>query len=235
MPRHVVSAQDEPISDLFYQIVKVMKDLMKRFLLPEAALAASRLVRRLAPWLLVAGFAPAFAQTLVVTAPAAANKSAVTVELTQAKVVKGADGKEQLLDAATVKPGDIVEYKATYTNRSGKPINGLVANMPIPEGLEYIPKSAKPGSTLVKAATRDGVYAAEPLTVKVGTKTEPVPYAEYRMLRWSLDQLPAKGEVAVSARATVQTYVAPAAGIPAAAASLAQAPPVSVVRVPAKP
>ena len=208
---------------------------MKSFLLPKVALAANRLVRRLAPWFLVAGISPVFAQIAAVTSPAVATKSAVTVVLTQTKVVKGADGKEQLLDAATVKPGDTIEYKATYTNRSSKPVNGLVANLPIPEELQYVPNSAKPGATLVQAATKDRIYAAEPLTRKIGSKTEPVPYAEYRMLRWNLGVLPANGEAAVSARAIVQTYVAPAAGIPAAAASLAQAPPVSLVRVPAKP
>ena len=208
---------------------------MKPFIPPKAALVAGRLLRRLVPWLVVAGLAPVFAQTAAVTLPAAATKTDVTIELTQVKVVKGADGKEQLIDAASVKPGDTIEYKAVYTNRSAKTVNGLTANLPIPEGLQYVPKSAKPGATLVKAATKDGVYAAEPLTVKVGAKTEPVPYADYRALRWSLGSLPAKGVTAVTARATVQTYVAPAAGIPAAGASLAQAPPVSVVRAPAKP
>ena len=210
---------------------------MKRFLLPKAAkaalaaIAASKLVARLAPWLLVAGLAPVFAQTAAVTTPAAATKAAVTVELTQVKVVKGTDGKEQLLDARSVKPGDTIEYKATYTNRSGKPVNGLSANLPIPEGLQYIAKSATPGSTMVKAATKDGLFAAEPLTVKVGAKTELVPYADYRMLRWNLGLLPANGVTAVSARAMVQTYVVPA-GTPASGAAAPQAPPVSVVRAP---
>ena len=207
---------------------------MKSFLFPKAVKAASRLVARLAPWLLVAGLAPVIAQTAAVTSPVAAAKTAETVELTQVKVVKGADGKEQLLDARSVKPGDTIEYRATYTNRSGKPVNGLSANLPIPEGLQYIAKSAKPDSTLVKAATKDGLFSAEPLTVKVGTKTEPVPYAEYRMLRWNLGLLPANGETSVSARATVQTNVAPAA-TPASGAAAPQAPPVSVVRAPAKP
>lgn len=212
-----------------------------------AALVASlrtRLTRILVPCagMLVALTAgsPALAQSAAPAAPAAIKaaepaKTAVSIKLTQHKVVKGADGKEQLLDAASVKPGDTIEYKATYTNRSAKPVNGLVANLPIPEGLQYIAKSAKPGAALVKAATKAGVYAAEPLTITVGAKTELVPYVEYRMLRWSLGMLPANGVTAVTARATVQTYAAPVAGIPAAGASLAQAPPVSVVRVPAKP
>lgn len=120
-----------------------------------------------AGFLLVGGVAVAAAQP---AAPAAAapsvadaKKKTVEVVLTQAKVVKGANGAEQLLDATAVKPGDIIEYRATYTNNTGKAVSGLVANLPLPEGLEYQAKSAKPGAELVKAATKDGVFAAEPL------------------------------------------------------------------------
>jgi len=138
-------------------------------------------------------------------------KRAVTVELTLFKVVKGADGKEQLLDATKVKPNDVLEYRATYTNHDTKAVKGVVANLPIPNGLVYEAKSAKPGATLVQVATKDGAFSAEPLTRKVGEKIEAVPYSEYRMLRWNLGQLPAGGSMAVSARATVEVYVPPAA------------------------
>ncbi|MFM9426042.1 putative repeat protein (TIGR01451 family) [Variovorax sp. GrIS 2.14] len=169
---------------------------------------------------------PAFAQTVVAKdAAAVAEKKVVAVVLTQSKVVKAADGTEQLQDAASVKPGDIVEYKATYTNNTGKAVTGLVANLPIPEGLEYLPKSAKPGAALVKAAAKDGVFAAEPLTHIVAGKTEPVAYGDYRSLRWTLGQLPANGVTAVSARAKVQIVVPPA---PKTSAAAPQAPPVAV-------
>lgn len=155
---------------------------------------------------------PAAAAT---AATEAAQKKTVAVVLTQHKVVKDAQGKEQLLDAASVKPGDIVEYKATYTNNTGKPVSGLVADLPIPEGLEYLPRSAKPGATLVQAATKDAVFGPEPLMRKAaaGQKSEPVPYADYRALRWSLGQLPASGSTAVSARARVETVAPPAAKV----------------------
>lgn len=135
---------------------------------------------------------------------------AVTVQLTQSKVVKAADGTEQLVDAAAVKPGDIVEYRAVYTNNTPRVVSGLQADLPIPAGLEYLPRSAKPGADRVKAATLDGVFAAEPLIRKAGASTEAVPYADYRSLRWTLGQLPAKGEVTVVARARVETVIPPA-------------------------
>jgi uncharacterized repeat protein (TIGR01451 family) len=134
----------------------------------------------------------------------------VTVELQQSKVVQATDGKEQLLDAASVKPGDVLEYTVTYTNKTGKPVSGLVADLPIPEGLEYLPRSAKPGATLVKAAVKDGAFAAEPLMRKTRDgKAEPVPYSDYRALRWTLGQLPAGGVASVSARAKVEVVVPP--------------------------
>lgn len=154
--------------------------------------------------------------TQAAPAPAEATQKTVAVVLTQAKVVRDAQGKEQLVAAESVKPGDVLEYTATYTNHTGKSVSGLVANLPIPEGLEYLPKTAKPGATLVKAATKDGAYAAEPLARVVDGKTEPVPYNEYRSLRWTLGQLPANGVIAVTARAKVEAVVPPA---PVAAAA----------------
>ena len=51
--------------------------------------------------------APASAQPAAARSAPAADKT-VSVALTQFKVVKGADGKEQLLDASSVKPGDVL-------------------------------------------------------------------------------------------------------------------------------
>lgn len=169
--------------------------------------------------------APAAAQPVAAPSAPAVEKT-VAVGLTQFKVVKAADGKEQLLDASSVKPGDILEYRATYTNNTGKAVSGLVADLPIPEGLEYLPRSAKPGAALVKAATKDGAYGAEPLMRKAqNNKAEPVPYSDYRALRWTLGQLPADGVTAVSARAKVEVVVPPA---PKTSAAAPQAPPVTV-------
>lgn len=143
-----------------------------------------------------------------VVAPVAVK--AVSVELTQFKVVKDAKGAEQLLAAPTVMPGDVIEYKVTYKNTSTKPVVGLVADLPIPDGLEYLPKSTKPGAALAKAATKNGEYSAEPLMRKLAdNKSELVPYNEYRALRWNLGQLPAGGVAAVTARVKVETVVLP--------------------------
>ena len=160
--------------------------------------------------LMCGGWGMALAQP-VAARPAAAQAQAVAVELTQHKVIKNAKGEEQLADAASVKPGDVIEYRVTYTNQSGKAVSHLIGSLPIPEGLEYLPRSAKPGAALVKAAASDGVFAAEPLMRTLpGGKTEPLPYNEYRALRWTLGQLPAGGVTAVSARAKVEAVAPPA-------------------------
>lgn len=165
----------------------------------------------------------ALAQPAAVSPPA--SVPAIAVVLTQHKVVKNEKGEEQLVDAGSVKPGDVIEYRATYANKSAKAVTGLVGNLPIPEGLEYLPRSAKPGAALVKAAAADGVFASEPLLRKLpGGKTEPLPYGEYRSLRWTLGQLPAGAVTAVSARARVEAVVPKA---PTAPGAVPQASPAS--------
>ena len=178
------------------------------------------------PWAQLAGtfvmalaVAPAMAQ---ISATPVSPASAITVELTQSKVVKGVDGKEQFLDATSVKPGDVLEYRATYSNRSAASVKSVVAALPIPEGLQYQPKSAKPFVAALQAATNDGKFGAEPLVRTVTGKTVPVPYADYRTLRWNLNELAAGAKTTVSARVVVQVFVPVV--VPVAAATQAILP-----------
>ena len=78
--------------------------------------------------LLLLGMGGAHAQSAAAVGKPA--ESLVSVALTQLKVSKGADGKEQFSDAGNIKPGDVIEYRAVYTNRSDKPVNGVVATIP---------------------------------------------------------------------------------------------------------
>lgn len=142
-------------------------------------------------------------------AQAMASRTAVEVKLVQKKVVSGDKGVEQLADADTARPNDIIEYQATYTNRSDKPVNQVVANLPLPEGLEYVPRSARPAQGVVLSA-QDKQFGAEPLSRKSATgKTEPVPYNEYRDVRWTIGQIPPGKSVTVSARARVEAVRQP--------------------------
>ena len=136
--------------------------------------------------------------------PVADKKEAVLIQLTQKRVVASPQG-EKLEDAASVKPGDVIEYRATYTNVSKQAVQGLVAKLPIPEGLEYLPKTAKPFNATLQAAGRDGQFGVEPLQRKAADgSVQTLPYTEYRTMRWSIGQLNAGASVVVSARAKVE-------------------------------
>lgn len=181
---------------------------MTNFEKPSDSVRNAQRGRRGFAWFLVAAIAisatfagsPAGAQPSAV-APA---RDVVEAQLRQFVVVTGVDGKEEFRQADSVKPGDILEYRVRYANRSGKAVSNFTATLPLPEQLEYLPKSATPGANLVQAAAADRRYAAEPLTrTAPGGQTEAVPYAEYRSLRWNLGQLPADAATEVTARARV--------------------------------
>jgi uncharacterized repeat protein (TIGR01451 family) len=151
-------------------------------------------------------------------------QSAIEMKLTQWRVVEDAKKGEIFLEAKSVKPGDVIEYRSVASNVSKKAVQSLVVDLPLPEGLEYLPGSSKPTTPAATAATKDGVYAEQPLVLTIKDKDgkavkENVPYYEYRSLRWSLgDLLPGKS-IEVKARARVGTSQAEAAP------QAAQAPP----------
>jgi uncharacterized repeat protein (TIGR01451 family) len=145
------------------------------------------------------------------------------VKLAQFKVVRDAKGQESFEDAATVRPGDVLEYRATYRNVSQRQVNGVQATLPVPQGTEYLPKSGTHPSFPLQAATLEGRYAAEPLTRTVTlpdgrTRSEPVPYPEYRTLRWALGPMTPGKEVTVKARMQVSAIPADVAAAPPGAA-----------------
>lgn len=152
------------------------------------------------------GMAGAHAQASseAANAPTEASEGQVRVKLTQVLVVEES-GKEVLREVDTVKPGDLIEYRAVYTNKGDTPVTGLVASLPLAEGLEYVPRSARPGAPVAQAAARDGKYMVEPLTrLEPGAKVpKPVPYAEYRALRWMLPKLAPGASAEYSVRARI--------------------------------
>lgn len=133
-----------------------------------------------------------------------ASQGPVRVKLTQMRVEVEA-GKEKLVPVDSAKPGDVIEYRAVYTNTSRSAVRDLTASLPIAEGLEYQAKSAKASEGLpaVQVAARDGKFGAEPLMVTEGEKKVAVPPAQYRVLRWRVGSMAAGGSVTVSARAQV--------------------------------
>lgn len=118
-----------------------------------------------------------------------------------------ADGKERVVAASEAKPGDVLEYRATYKNISDKPLKSVMATLPVPAtGVEYLVGSAIP--TGVQASLDGAQFAPAPLKrlVKLPDgkpQQQLVPAAEYRFLRWPLGDLPAGASKVVSARVRV--------------------------------
>jgi uncharacterized repeat protein (TIGR01451 family) len=145
----------------------------------------------LKPCLLAAG--------LVLAQLAVAQGSPVTSTL-QARRVENVGGKVVLTTADVGKPGDLVEYSGTYRNGGLKPVDKLVATIPVPAGTTYVSGSSEPAKA---QASIDGVrYAAMPLKRAVRqadgtTREEPVPLTEYRFVRWDIGSLPAGAESVV--------------------------------------
>jgi hypothetical protein len=81
--------------------------------------------------------------------------------------------------------------------------------LPVPESVEYVKNSARsPNNVPHTVALKDSQFAPEPLQKKVSmsggaTVTQPVPYAEYRFVRWDLGKLAPGSSAEVSIRAQV--------------------------------
>jgi uncharacterized repeat protein (TIGR01451 family) len=162
---------------------------------------------------LLAAAALAFtASALAQNAPKAANGPLET-HLEQRKVASSADGKEVLAPAEAVKPGELIEYTATYRNNGKQPLRNLEATLPIPSNTEFVAGSAKPAGA--KASLDGRTFADMPLKRRVtrdGKQVEvEVPAREYRALRWFPGELGAEKTVAYTARVKVIDDRAPSA------------------------
>lgn len=118
------------------------------------------------------------------------------------------DGTEKKEPGDKAKPGDVLEYVAEYKNPDKSAVKEVVATLPVPAGMEYVPNTAMPSQ--VMASTSDGNFAPVPLKRAVrganGKVTqELVPYSEYRSLRWNLGDMSGGTSKSVRARMKVRT------------------------------
>src|ERR1700687_5386692 len=173
--------------------------------------------QRRAPLLLLAA-------ALGLAGSAWAQPAQITSEL-RVERVETVDGKTVFKPAQVSKPGDVLEYRVKYTNRSASAATGLVANLPIPAGTTLVARSELPPGVLASTAgaltiTAPALSAPPPLMRAVGQpdgseRQVPVPIEEYRALRWNLGTLAAGQSEQVQARVRVNTALPPAAGPPA--------------------
>ena len=151
---------------------------------------------------------------LVAGGAAAQSQQDVVVTMEVKKVVKGDDGKESLESADQAKPGDILQYTATYANKVKKTWRDMEATIPVPPYTEYVPGSSRPAGA--KASLDGQNFQSIPLRRKVKQAdgkeiTQLVPYAEYRTLRWFVGKLSENQELKFSTRVKVLSTEAPAA------------------------
>jgi uncharacterized repeat protein (TIGR01451 family) len=134
-----------------------------------------------------------------------AQTAAVESILEARKVVRGADGREALASAEVAKPGDVIEYVATYRNTTHEVVRNLEATLPIPPHTEFIPGSARPAGARASLDARE--FSSVPLRRKAlrdGREVEEaVPYGEYRYLRWAPANLGAQASLTYRARVKV--------------------------------
>jgi uncharacterized repeat protein (TIGR01451 family) len=123
------------------------------------------------------------------------------------------DGKAVLKPAMQSKPGEVIDYSSTYKNSGTAAAEKLVATVPVPVGTTLIAGSAEPAQAL--ASTDGTVFAAMPLMRTVrqadgSQRSEAVPLADYRALRWDLGTLAAGRATVVSLRTRIDSPVAAA-------------------------
>ena len=152
--------------------------------------------------------------TLVISNAFAQGQQDVQVTMDVKKVVKSDQGKESLESADRAKPGDILQYTATYTNKTNKIWRDLEATIPIPAYTEYVPGSSRPAGA--KASVDGQTFQSIPLRRKAkqadGKEViQLVPYGDYRTLRWFAGNLAANQELKFSTRVKVLSNDVPAA------------------------
>lgn len=137
----------------------------------------------------------------------AQQSEGVTSILQVYKITVDDDGEETATETTEVTPGDLIEYRVTYTNNLDNSITQLLPILPIPVGMEYMLESASPnleGASL----SNTGTFQRLPLTRQVRqpdgtTVEEEVPSREYRRLRWMVPSLNAGDQVILVARVKV--------------------------------
>lgn len=129
----------------------------------------------------------------------------IETRLEARKIVRAADGNETFAPATAAKPGDVIEYAATYRNVTRQPVRNLEATLPIPGNTEFVPGSAQPVAP--KASVDAQAWGDVPLKRKVmrdGREVEEqVPTREYRYLRWFPGELGADKSLTFTARVRV--------------------------------
>ena len=138
----------------------------------------------------------------------AQQQEGITSVLEVFRITVDENGEEIAVATTDVTPGDLIEYRLTYTNNLGNSISSLRPVLPIPIGMEYLLDSASPNPEGASLSNTGNSFQSVPLTREVRqpdgtTVTEEVPGREYRRLRWLVPSLEAGDQVILVARVKV--------------------------------
>ncbi|AHF92322.1 hypothetical protein OPIT5_20780 [Opitutaceae bacterium TAV5] len=122
-----------------------------------------------------------------------------------------ASAPETFVAADAASPGDVIEYRATYTNTTDRALKSVAPEIPVPAGLTWLAGDDAAGSAPAAAgaatkpapvaASLDGkTFAPLPLLDDTGRPVDP---ARIRALRWSIPEIGAGETVTLAVRAMV--------------------------------
>ncbi|WP_228284515.1 MULTISPECIES: hypothetical protein [unclassified Psychrobacter] len=149
------------------------------------------------------------APPVITTAPAVTTVSIDTLQLQPTfstpnvvnantkimKILKNSDGRDVAVPANHIAPGDVIEYRTTYTNTSAQPISNVNATVALPSNVQLVSLNS-PLPTL--ATTGNGYQTIQ----QMGNTT--VIQENYSGLRWDLANVTTDAPQTVVIRAKVQ-------------------------------
>lgn len=168
-------------------------------------------LRTLLPLLALALAAPAL------NAQQAGPALAVTAE-NRTAAAEASAGTPRRDDRA--RPGDVLRYRLTFTNSSGRALRGVALADPIPAGVSLVagsPRSARADARLEFSADGGRSWSAQPMEdadVNGQRVRRAVPSERYTHVRWTVDGSVAPGATVVAefdARVSAGTQSPPSA------------------------
>ncbi|HQT63828.1 MAG TPA: hypothetical protein PLO16_04850 [Acidocella sp.] len=114
--------------------------------------------------------------------------------LTVGLVQQGPDGVK-IVPVKVLQPGEVIAYTATYENKGGSAIDGLIVKIPVPAGTTYIRTGTSPQPA---EASNDNVHFAP---IPPPSKDDPSILPTYRAIEWNI------GDLAPGQTRTVRIYV----------------------------
>lgn len=124
--------------------------------------------------------------------------SPLAIELKALAVTEDPEGKAQFKQVEEAQPGQLLEYRATFSNTSEGVLHAVAPEIPIPEGMTLVLGSIEPKQYTVSADGRQ--FAAFPLLDATG---KPLGPESVRAVRWAAASIPADGTITARLRVKV--------------------------------